>query len=146
MPREAFARRVWSLRDSWVERRNLNAVGQDHTLDSQFGLLLQLHEWTCESADDIRTVYGPRFDIVVGPPPARDQSPPAFSVTIAGSHNLTVALTQRRKSDDAPWYVHMNVEERSPGPVDIRASNSARGRLQDALLTVLGAYERSRMP
>lgn len=146
MSREVFARRVWSLRDSWTERRDLKALGAINTLESQFELLEILYRWTLESVDDIRTVYGQDFDISVGPPPSLEQAAPAFSVTVGGRINLTISLAQRRRKDDAPWYLHMNVEgESTPGATtEWRASNSARGRLQDALLTVLGAYERSR--
>lgn len=146
MSRELFARRVWSLRDSWTERRDLKALGSIHTLDSQFELLEILYRWTLESVEDIRCVYGQDFDIVAGPPPALDQAVPAFSVTVGGRINLTISLAQRRRKDDAPWYLHMNVEgdSKAGATTEWRASNSARGRLQDALLTVLGAYERGR--
>lgn len=146
MSREAFARRVWSLRDSWTERRDLKAIGQHATLESQFELLELLYDWTVESAADIREVYGEDFDIVVGPPPLLDEARPAFSVTVGGRITLTMSLAQRRRAAESPWYLHMQVEgENMPGATtEWRASNSARGRLQDALLTVLGAYERSR--
>ncbi len=144
MPREQFSRRVWSLRDTWSERRKLLMLGTGHTKEAQFEVLLMLHRWTLESVADIRTVYGDGFDIITGPPPSLDQYPSAYSVTIAGAHNLTVSLTQRRKGEDAPWYVHFNVEGGHPAGAELGASNSVRGRLQDALLSVLGAYERSR--
>ncbi len=145
MAREPFATRVRVLRDSWDERRRVARLASTHTFESQYLLLLTLHEWAREAGDDVRDVYGANFPIDVGPAPAREQDPPAFSVLVAQDHALTLSLIERRRGSEPSWHVTVSVEgelqTHQAGP-DRRNGHWTRGRLEDVMLSVLGAYER----
>lgn len=146
MTREPFVSRVRALRESWDERRKVVRLAATHTFDSQFLLLLTLHEWACEAVADVRDVYGIQFAIDVGPAPERNQDPPSFSVVVAEVHALTLSITERRRGIEPSWHVTVSVEgelqAHAAGP-DRRNGHWTRSRLEDVLLSVLGAYERS---
>ena len=146
MTREPFAGRVRALRDSWDERRRVARLASTHTFDSQYLLLLTLHEWAREAVGDVREVYGNTFPIDLGPLPAREQDPPAFSMLVAQAHALTLSLIERRRGVEPSWHVTVSVEgelqSHQAGP-DRRNGHWTRGRLEDVLLSVMGTYERS---
>jgi len=146
---EPFADRVRALRDSWLERRQVRALASAHDFDSQYRLLRTLHEWASEGVRDIHGVYGPSLPIRVSPPPRPDRREAAFSVVLGDAHVLSFALSERRRAGGSRWYIAVSIGSAGPagnavaaGP-ERRNGQWTRGRLEDLLLTVLGAWERS---
>lgn len=149
MATERFADRVRALRDNWVERRQVRALASAHDFDSQYRLLCTLHEWAGEGVRDIRGVYGPLLPVRVSPSPPDDRRNASFSVVLGDAYVLSFALTDRRRSGASRWYIAVSMASAGPagnavaaGP-ERRNGQWTRGRLEDLLLTVLGAYERS---
>ncbi len=146
---ESFERRVEMLRDSWAERRQMKGLASVHDLESQFSLLKTLHEWSEGAAGDIRRVYGEALPVSVSPAPKKDDSTPAFAVTLGNNYTVTFVLTERRRMGGARWFVSVTVGSGGPGGAIVAAGPErrngqwTRGRLEDILLSVLGAYERS---
>jgi hypothetical protein len=146
--REPFLSRVRALRDAWDERRRIARLSSSHTFDSQVELLLTLHSWAAESVNDVRSVYGDGIPIELTGIPSRDQHPPSFSVILAERHALSLSLHERHRGLEPTWHISVWVEADSQastgsraGP-DRRNGHWTRGRLEDVLLSVLGAYER----
>ena len=146
---ESFQRRVELLRDSWAERRQLGGVASVHDYDSQFRLLLALHAWSLDAASTIEAVYGTALSLRVSPAPLNGGANPAFTVTIGENHTVSFLLTERRRVGGPRWYVSVMVGEGGPGGSVVvagperRNGQWTRGRLEDILLSVLGAWERS---
>jgi hypothetical protein len=148
MTRESFADRVEALRDSWAERRRIAGFAGAHDLASQLELLQTLHGWAAEAVADIAAVYGPALPIVLSPRPEPPGERASFSVAIAGDFGIAVALAERRRVTGPRWHVSVLVRSPGSGPVahagpERRNGQWTRGRLEDILLSVLGAYERS---
>lgn len=149
MSHENFQRRVAVLRDSWAERRARKGVAGAHDFDSQFGMLLTIYQWAEDAAGDIRAVYGEAMSVTISPPPDRDGSVPAFVVTIGTNYTATFALTERTRMGSPRWAIGVTVGAGGPGGgisaagPERRNSQWTRGRLEDVLLSVLGAYERA---
>lgn len=142
-----FALRVRALHDAWRERREVNTLASAHDRDSQLLLLMTLHGWTIEALSDIHAVYGDDSPISVdGPPDARDTNP-CFGITLAENRVLAFSLLERNRAQMPYWY--LGISRASPGGeeshagTDRRSGHWNRGRLEELLLTLLGAYERS---
>ena len=148
MMREPFANRVQLLRDSWLERRQVGRLAANHDVDSQFRLLLTLHEWAEDAVGAAVSVYRGGPLIVVSPRPHQGETA-AFSVTVGDRHSVTFALTERRRMSGARWHVSVSVAAQGPGGAVTQAGPErrngqwSRARLEDVLLSLLGAYERS---
>jgi hypothetical protein len=149
MSGESFERRVETLRNSWAERRQLKGLASVHDLESQFSLLTTLHSWAETAAADIRKVYGESLAIAVSPLPRKEDVAPAFTVTLGNSYTVTFVLTERRRMAGTRWFVSVTVGAGGPGGGIVAAGPErrngqwTRGRLEDILLSVLGAYERA---
>jgi hypothetical protein len=150
MIREPFAARVRALHEAWDERRRVAQLASTHTFDAQMELLRTLYSWTTEAVADVQAVYGDRVSIGVTLPPAAEQRPPSFSVILADRHALTLSLLERNRGMGTTWHISVWLEAESPsttgsraGP-DRRNGHWTRARLEDVLLSVLGAYERGR--
>jgi hypothetical protein len=146
---ETFQRRVELLRDSWSERRQLGGLAGVHDFDSQFRLLLTLHGWARDATAVIERVYGPELSVSVSPAPAAGAAGPAFTVTLGENHTVSFLLTERRRVGGTRWHISVTVGSGGPGGAIVAAGPErrngqwTRGRLEDILLSVLGAYERS---
>lgn len=149
MSHESFQRRVAVLRDSWAERRAIKGIAGAHDFDSQFGMLLTIYQWAGDAAGDIRAVYGEALAVTISPPPDRAGSAPAFVVTIGPTYTVTFVLTERTRMGSPHWAIGVTVGAGGPGEAitaagpERRNSQWTRGRLEDDLLSVLGAYERA---
>jgi hypothetical protein len=149
MSGESFERRVEILRDSWAERRQLKGLASVHDFESQFSLLETLHEWAQAATSDVRKVYGESFPISLTPVPEREDSTHAFAMTLANNYTVTFVLTERRRIGGSRWFVTVTVGSGGPGGTIVAAGPERRNgqwtrtRLEDILLSVLGAYERS---
>ena len=149
MSSEPFARRVHQLRDAWVERRQVKTFAGAHDLGSQYQLLVTLYQWATESISDIVSVYGPEVHLAMTPKPDRADREPAFTVSFMEQYTLTFSLAERQRMSSARWHVTVSVASAGPdgsvvaaGP-ERRNGQWTRGRLEDLLLSVLGAWERS---
>ncbi len=147
---EPFRRRVEQLRDAWAERRALRGIAGAHDRASQAALLRTLHGWAMAAAADIRAVYGPGLAVEVSALPLDDAALTAFTVSIAREYVLTFALVERRRMGGARWHVAVTMSTGGPlGPTvaagpERRNGQWTRARLEDLLLSALGAYERAR--
>lgn len=144
---DSFALRVRDLRQSWNERRQLRELAQSHDFASQLGLLVTLHEWSEHCVKEINAVYGPALSAAVSPRP--EASSPAFSVMIGNSQTITFALAERTVGRAVHWFVSARVAaaRRASGASQLGPSRRdgqwTRSRLEDVLLSALGAYERA---
>jgi hypothetical protein len=149
MSHESFQRRVAVLRDSWAERRALKGIGSAHDFDSQHNLLLTLNRWAEEAAGDIRAVYGEALAVNISPSPDQAGPAPAFVVTLGDNYTVTFVLSERTRMGNPRWAIAVTVAAGGPGGSiaaagpERRNSQWTRGRLEDILLSVLGAYERA---
>ncbi len=150
LQRPTFVSRVEALRDSWSERRTLLRIASAHDFESQFRLLLTLYDWATEAVEDVAAVYDRAVPLMVSPRPGRRVTEPSFSVSIAGHEGILFTLAERKLAGGSRWNVtaaltaggrdgavsHAGPERRNGG--------WTRSRVEDLLLSLLGAYERSR--
>jgi hypothetical protein len=146
---EPFRRRVEQLRAAWAERRALRGIAGAHDRASQLQLLRTLHAWASEAAADIREVYGAGLAVQVSPLPASDDAT-AFTVTLARDYTLAFALVERSRAQAARWHIAVTMTTGGPRGTSIAAGPErrngqwTRARVEDLLLSLLGAYERDR--
>lgn len=146
---ESFVQRVQSLRDAWSERREIKGLAGAHDFESQFRLLVTLHNWASEAVGEIETVYGDAVHIALSPPPVQDPYGTAFSVFVASQFTLTFGLTERHRLGGSRWSVSVSLGSTGIGGSAVAAGPErrnghwTRGRLEDLLLSVLGAWERA---
>lgn len=148
MSGNSFAARVEMLRDSWLERRQLRNLASAHDFESQLGLLQTMYGWAQRSAADIKGIYGDSLDISLLPEPGTATNFHAFSLTLAQSYTVTFGLGERRRSGSSRWFISATVTTGRGGAIvaagpERRTGQWTRARLEDILLSVLGAYERS---
>ena len=149
MSGESFSQRVQNLHDSWNERRQIKGIASAHDFESQFQLLTTLHGWAEEAVTEIRHVYGEAIHLSLSPAPVRDPYGPAFSALLSESFTLTFSLTERRRLGGARWFISVSVGSTGEGGGVVAAGPErrngqwTRGRLEELLLSVLGAFERS---
>lgn len=146
---DTFASRVQSLRDTWVERRQVGRLASAHDFDSQFRLLVTLHEWASAAVVDIAEVYGETPSVTVSPLPEHSDETPAFSIVVDAQHSLTLSLAERRRMGAPRWHLSISISAAgsahsaaNAGP-ERRNGQWTRTRLEDLILSLLGAYERS---
>lgn len=148
---ESFSQRVQNLRDAWSERREIKGMAGAHDFESQFRLLMTLHAWASEAVREIQAVYGKELPITLSPPPAPDPHPygTAFSVFVESQFSLTFGLTERRRLGGGRWSVSVSFGSTGSGSGAVAAGPErrnghwTRGRLEDLLLSLLGAWERA---
>lgn len=149
MIREPFRFRVEALREAWRDRREAAHLSARRDRPAQEQLLRLLHEWARASVGEIRDVYGEELPTGVEPATPDDlRVAGAFIVTI-GQGTATFALRQQRGQAGQAWRIVSTVEvaghpaTKSPGT---RARRWTRGKLDDILLALLSAHERSLAP
>ncbi len=145
----SFQRRVELLRDSWAERRQLQGLASAHDFESQLRLLATLHAWAETATADVLAVYGAPLTMTVSPKPDSESVSHGFSVTLGESYTVTFSLTDRKRMGSSRWFVSVTVGSGEPGGAIVAAGPERRNgqwtqsRLEDILLSVLGAYERA---
>jgi hypothetical protein len=98
---------------------------------------------------DIRAVYGKALATSISPAPNAETTNPGFSITLGDQYTLTFSLSERRREGGARWFVSVTVSSGGPGGNMVTAGPErrngqwTRGRVEDILLSVLGAYERA---
>lgn len=128
----------------------MQAFASSHDFDSQYQLLLTLHRWAVEGIRDVEEIYGEAVEVDLSPAPDRTGPAPAFSVAVAGTYSVNFALLERTHGGSSHWAVVASVISNAPrglvvpaGP-ERRNGQWTRTRLEELLLSVLGAYERAR--
>ena len=150
MSNEPFPQRVQMLRDAWIERRQVKSFASAHDYESQYRLLLTLHEWATHAIEGIRAVYGEAVPIVLSPIPNEAAADRAFNVAVAGTYTVNFALHERPRAGSSRWSIAASVISNAPGGSvaaagpERRNGQWTRSRLEDLLLSALGAYERAR--
>ncbi|MBI2767454.1 MAG: hypothetical protein HYX53_16285 [Chloroflexi bacterium] len=145
---ETFASRVQALRKSWIEWRQVKALASSHEFESQYLLLLTLHGWALQAAAEINAVYGEGLAVDVSPAPDRNDAVAAFNVVVANSYTASFTLSERRRAGASSWFVAVGLGAGGRGSTSVAAGPErrngqwTRGRLEDLLLSMLGAYER----
>ncbi|MGH2632584.1 MAG: hypothetical protein ACRDG3_04170 [Tepidiformaceae bacterium] len=153
MHNEPFVMRVQALRDSWAERRQVRGIAHIHDYPSQFRLLQAMHGWAEHAAEEIREVYGATMAAIVTacpePPPNERQEERGFAVTVGPGFGAAFVLHDRRRLPGPSWSISVSVASSgsagggsAAGP-ERRNGQWTRTRLEDVLLSLLGAYERS---
>ncbi|MEP6871740.1 MAG: hypothetical protein ABI939_07805 [Anaerolineaceae bacterium] len=149
MSGEPFSQRVQNLHDSWNERRQMKGIASAHDFESQFQLLNTLYGWAMEAVGEVHRVYGETVHLSLSPAPTRDPYGPSFSAFLGDSFTLAFALTERRRMGGSRWFISVSVGSSGTGGGVVAAGPErrngqwTRARLEDLLLSVLGAYERS---
>ncbi len=153
MSAESFVNRVQALRDSWVERREVESIAGAHDFASQFQLLQTLHRWAEHAVVEIRSVYGDGIPVSVTPCP--EASPfdrpdeAGFSVVVGQHYGVTFSLHRRQRANAPSWMIAATVAAHGSGGSAVAAGPERRNgrwtrtRVEDLLLSVLGAHERS---
>lgn len=144
----SFVDRVEVLRDSWLERRELRELSASHDFESQFRLLATIYGWAASAVTDIKTVYADSLAIALSAAPGMSDGTPAFTVAFADRCLVTFSASEKRRAGASRWFVAVSISAGRGGAVDAagpdrKTGSWTRGRLEDVLLSVLGAYERS---
>ena len=139
-----FEVRVRSLREGWVERRESNFLSRSHDFDSQSRVLANIHRWASECIEDVRHVYGDAFPITIDP---LDDSAP-FSIAVGAVQNAPPSNWSTGEAPSASsWQVVARVAtgggEAGEAPEERRVRHWRRSQVEEILLSLLSAYERS---
>lgn len=145
MSSEPFINRVQALRSSWNERRRVRTLASSHDFDARFQLLLLLREWAAEAAEDIRAVYGDEMTPALSGEPTANGRPPSFTLALAPGYAITFELVSRSRAGSEHWTVATNVTSAgTQAPAGRHRSGQwTRAQLEEAILSLLAAYERS---
>lgn len=137
-----FEVRVRSLREGWVERRESGFLSRSHDFDSQSRVLANIHRWASECIEDVRHVYGEAFPITIDP---LDDSGP-FVITVGAIQRAAFELVDRGGAERSSWQVVARVAtggEDGEAPEERRVRHWRRSQVEEILLSLLSAYERS---
>ncbi len=145
-----FAERVRDLRDDWSDMRDMAAMLQHDDRPSQFRALLKVYDWCVDAVADIRRAYGSAAVAGISPPPEESGAEPGFEVSVNTAHRFGAWLTRVRGSQDR-WHIHVALmfpESQTwlPAARGHQVNYWTRRRIDDILLSLLSAFERSRMP
>lgn len=145
---EPFRLRVAALRAQWEERREVAGFAGRHDFASQFALLLTLHRWASQAIAAVVTVYGETLTITLSPGPD-ETTTPAFTLAIGEQFGAVATLVERRRSPAPQWGISVSVFSpqrdgaiTTAGP-ERRAGQWSRSRIEELVLSLVGAYERS---
>lgn len=143
-----FFDRVAAMHATWVDRRQLREISAHHTLIAQFELLRQLHGWAAGAVDDVRVVFGTALSCELVPARHEDLDR-SLTVVVDHAYALTFSLTGSADPGHSHWRVVATA--RVPGgrsDMPVRPHRQVgiwtRREFEDALLTLLSAYERDR--
>ncbi len=135
-----FEARVRSLHEGWVERRESGFLSRSHDFDSQRRVLANIHRWAGECIEDIRHVYGEAFPIAIEP--LGDSAP--FGITVGAVQRAAFELVDRGGGERSSWQVVARVATGAgEPPEERRVRHWRRSQVEEILLSLLSAYERS---
>ncbi len=137
-----FEARVRSLHEGWLERRESWLLSRAHDLDSQRRVLANIHRWASECIEDVRHVYGEVLPITIEP--LEEQA--RFTITVGDSQGAAFELFDRGSDERPSWQVVARVAaggEAGEAPEERRVRHWRRSQVEEILLSLLSAYERS---
>ena len=137
-----FEARVRSLHEGWVERRESGFLARAHDFESQSRVLANIHRWAGECIEDVRQVYGESLPIAIDP---LGGSAP-FAVSVGAGRRAAFELVDRGSEERPSWQVVARVAtggEAGEAPEERRVRHWRRGQVEEILLSLLSAYERS---
>lgn len=144
---EPFADRVWLLHTSWHEHRLMKELASSGEFEPQFEMLMVLFGWAQEDAAAIAEVLEGQANVLLSEQPSRDEAAPSFRVVIGGGFSLAITLVEYLQRGRQHWRIQAMVGQPGNAPTLLarrrQAGNWTRRGFEDALLTVLSAYERS---
>lgn len=128
----------------------MQSFASSHDFDSQYQLLITLHRWAGDAIREVEDIYGESIGVELSPVPDRTATAAAFNVAVAGTYSVNFALQERTHSGSGHWSVVACVISNAPrglvvpaGP-ERRNGQWTRARVEELMLSVLGAYERAR--
>ncbi len=142
MDRMPFEARVRSLHEGWLERRESWLLSRAHDLDSQRRVLDNIHRWASECIEDVRHVYGEALPITIEPLEEQDR----FTITVGDSQCAAFEIFDRGSDERPSWQVVARVAaggEAGEAPEERRVRHWRRSQVEEILLSLLSAYERS---
>lgn len=144
MNQPPFPERVRHLRQTWAERRLVRAFAGVRGFAPQLEFLGVMHGWAMEIADSITTVYGEELPARLSPPPTGDE--PSFRLDIGPGYSLVAAVTRQTRARLPVWSIIVSTHAAGVGPDGgrRRTGHWTRARLEEAVLSLLVEYERSR--
>ena len=141
-----FEARVRSLRQAWLERRESWVLSRAHDIGSQRRILANVHAWASECIEDVRQVYGETLPLTIEPLGERDR----FGVLISADQCAAFELVDRGSDERSSWQVVARVATRGAEAAQAtderRVRRWSRAQVEEILLSLLGAYERSLTP
>ncbi len=138
-----FEARVRSLREGWLDRRESGLLARTHDFDSQRRVLANIHRWASECIDDVRHVYGEELPITTGPLGEHGR----FAISVGTGQRAVFELLDRGGGERPTWQVVARVTtggaEAGEAPEERRVRHWRRSQVEEILLSLLSAYERS---
>jgi hypothetical protein len=143
-----FAGRVAALRASWEDTRAAARFGAARDRETQYEALELVYEWAVAAMNEVRAVYGQQLHADISPLRPFEHSKPGFVIEIDEFASVAASLEEMKPGEDR-WHVVLATRtagERSwaLAAPDRRHSFWTRGRVEDVLLGLLSALERSR--
>ena len=135
-----FEARVRSLHEGWLERRESWLLARAHDFDSQARVLANIHRWASECIEDVRHVYGEALPITIDPLTEGAR----FAVTVGAGQCATFELVDRGGGERSAWQVIAGVAaDAEEAPEERRVRHWRRSQVEEIVLSLLSAYERS---
>ena len=103
-----------------------------------------------EALEDIRNVYHDAMPASITPRPSESDQQPSFTVSVGTGNSATFALGAARRRNGREWHITAQITSaggiaaEESGPAGRRVRRWSRRRVDDILLALLGAHERSR--
>jgi hypothetical protein len=143
-----FLVKVQEIHDSWAETRQTIDARRDRGRHGQATMLGYVFNWTAEAALDLARVYGDLIELT--PEPDLAAAEPGFVLHVGPVHTMHVDLVPHPRSP-SEWLVRIRLsypDEHSWVTVHWgrRHDNWTRERLEEVILSLLSAFERSRLP
>lgn len=146
---QSFVERVRHFQQDWRDRREYAELAELVEPHRTERLLCVLHAWASEAAADIHEVYGSTLELTVGPVEPDFRHGAGFTVAVAGSFYLDFEAGGNSASPTSPRTVNAGVRF-GDGSREIALTRQSRHvmwnreQVQDLVMRLLGAYERSR--
>lgn len=137
-----FEARVRSLHEGWLERRESWLLSRAHDFDSQQRVLSNIHRWASECIEDVRHVYGESLPVTID----SIEQDSRFAIAVGAGQRASFELVDRGSEERPGWQVVARVAadgETGEAPEEKRVRHWRRGQVEEILLSLLSAYERS---
>jgi hypothetical protein len=149
-PERPFSEKLRAIHDSWAEARDTREIRRLRTAAAQAEMLALIHAWCVRLAAQMEEIYGSLVRLsALNPYGSEDMG---FDLAIGDDHQMAVSLQPGKASTSgsAPtWEVQIRLRyPEEPAWVVAtwgrRNQNWTRQRIEEVLLSLLSAFERSR--